>query len=158
MLFRSIEGAQIKDEMRSDFQETLAFFNVLSDIIVVFCLVMAIAIVFNTMTVNVLERERETATMRTLGSGAGTVSGMLVLEGLTFSLLAIAPGLILGTIAASYVMSTYSSEFFTMWFYMRPSTYVLIAAISILAALISTVPSIWHCNRMNLVEATKVLT
>jgi putative ABC transport system permease protein len=152
-----IQGAQIKEEIRDDWREQMALFNVMASVIVAFCMVMAGAIVFNTMTVNVLERERETATMRTLGAGRPSVGLMLVAEGLVFSLLAILPGLALGTMAASYLIHTWSSEFFTMWFYMRTITYAMIAAVIIVAALVSTIPSIWHSNRMNLAEATKVL-
>jgi putative ABC transport system permease protein len=152
-----IQGVQIKEDIRDDWKEMMSFFNVMAGVIVAFCMVMAGAIVFNTMTVNVLERERETATMRTLGAGRPSVVLMLAGEGLTFSLLAILPGLALGTVAASYLIHTWSSEFFTMWFHMRTMTYVLIAAVIIVAALVSTIPSIWHSNRMNLAEATKVL-
>jgi len=152
-----IQGAQIKEEIRNDWNEMMSLYNVMAGVIVAFCMVMAGAIVFNTMTVNVLERERETATMRTLGAGRASVSLMLVAEGLIFSLLAILPGLALGTMAASYLIHTWSSEFFTMWFHMYPTTYVMIAAAIIVAALVSTVPSIWHSNRMNLAEATKIL-
>ncbi|KPK48889.1 MAG: hypothetical protein AMK72_05850 [Planctomycetes bacterium SM23_25] len=151
------QGAQIKEEIRDDWQEMMSLFNVMAGVIVSFCMVMAGAIVFNTMTVNVLERERETATMRTLGAGSSSIVLMLAAEGLTFSLLAILPGLALGTMAASYLIDTWSSEFFTMWFHMRTITYALIAAVIIVAALVSTIPSIWHSNRMNLAEATKVL-
>jgi len=152
-----IQGAQIKEEIRDDWQAMMALFNVMAGVIVSFCMVMAGAIVFNTMTVNVLERERETATMRTLGAGRASIGLMLVAEGLIFSLLAILPGLALGTMAASYLIHTWSSEFWTMWFHMRTITYVLIAAVIIVAALVSTIPSIWHSNRMNLAEATKIL-
>jgi putative ABC transport system permease protein len=152
-----VQGAQIKEEIRDDWMEMMALFNVMSAFIVAFCMIMAGAIVFNTMTVNVLERERETATMRTLGAGGPLVALMLTAEGLTFSLLAILPGLALGTIAASYLIQTWSSEFFTMWFHMRTITYALIVAVIIVATLVSTIPSIWHANRMDLAEATKVL-
>jgi putative ABC transport system permease protein len=152
-----IQGVQIKEEIRGDWNEMMSLYNVMAGVIVAFCMVMAGAIVFNTMTVNVLERERETATMRTLGAGGPSVVLMLAAEGLTFSLLAILPGLALGTVAASYLIHTWSSEFFTMWFHMYPTTYMMIVAVIIVAALMSTIPSIWHCNRMNLAEATKVL-
>ena len=152
-----IQGVQIKEEIRNDWDEMMSLYNVMAGVIVAFCMVMAGAIVFNTMTVNVLERERETATMRTLGAGRPSVGLMLVAEGLIFSLLAILPGLALGTIAASYLVHTWSSEFWTMWFHMHTTTYVMIAVVIVVAALVSTIPSIWHSNRMNLAEATKVL-
>ncbi len=154
----NVEGVQIKQEVRDDFQETLALFNVMIGFVVVFCVVMFAAIVFNTMTVNVLERERETATMRTLGSSRVFVVATLLAEGLAFSLLAIAPGLILGTWLSSYLIQAFNSEFLTMPFHLFTRTYVFISILVVVSALLSTLPSIRHCIRMNLAEATKVLT
>jgi putative ABC transport system permease protein len=153
-----VEGVEIKQEVRDDFQSALALFNVMIGFVVAFCLVMFVAIVFNTMTVNVLERERETATMRTLGSSHFSVATMLLSEGLAFSLLAIAPGLILGTWVSSYLVQAFNSEFLTMSFHMFTRTYVLVSALVVASALLSTIPSIRYCLRMNLAEATKVLT
>jgi len=153
-----VEGVQIKQDIRDDFEEAMALFNVMIGFVVVFCLVMFAAIVFNTMTVNVLERERETATMRTLGSSGLSVVAMLLSEGLAFSLLAIAPGLILGTWVSSYLIQAFSSEFFTMSFHMYTGTYVIISVLVVVAALLSTLPSVRYSIRMNLAEATKVLT
>jgi putative ABC transport system permease protein len=153
-----VEGVEIKQEVRDDFQNALALFNIMIGFVVAFCLVMFVAIVFNTMTVNVLERERETATMRTLGSSHLSVATMLLSEGLAFSLLAIAPGLILGTWVSSYLVQAFNSEFLTMSFHMFTRTYVLISALVVASALLSTLPSIRYCIRMNLAEATKVLT
>jgi putative ABC transport system permease protein len=153
-----VEGVEIKQEVRDDFQSALALFNVMIGFVVAFCLIMFVAIVFNTMTVNVLERERETATMRTLGSSHFSVATMLLSEGLAFSLLAIAPGLILGTWVSSYLVQAFNSEFLTMSFHMFTRTYVLVSALVVASALLSTIPSIRYCIRMNLAEATKVLT
>jgi putative ABC transport system permease protein len=154
----NMEGVQIRQEIRDDFEDVMALFNVMIWFVVAFCLVMSAAIVFNTMTVNVLERERETATMRTLGSSGLSVAVMLVSEGLAFSLLAIAPGLILGTWVSSYLIQAFNSEFLTMSFHMYTKTYVMISALVVAAALLSTLPSIRYSIRMNLAEATKVLT
>ncbi len=153
-----VEGVQIRQEIRDDFEEVMGLFNVMIWFVVAFCLVMSAAIVFNTMTVNVLERERETATMRTIGSSGLSVAVMLVSEGLAFSLLAIAPGLILGTWVSSYLIQAFNSEFLTMSFHMYAQTYVMISVLVVVAALLSTLPSIRYSIRMNLAEATKVLT
>ncbi len=155
---QGVQGAQIKDEMRDDFQEVMALFNVMVWFVVVFCMVMAAAIVFNTMTVNVLEREREIATIRTLGSGPAFVGSTLMAEGLALSLLAIAPGLILGTVASSYLMASFNSEFFSMLFHIRTATYVIVSVLVLVAAVVSILPPIRYCNRMDLAQATKVLT
>jgi putative ABC transport system permease protein len=154
----NVEGVQIKDDMRSDFQDVMALFNVMIWFVVAFCLVMAAAIVFNTMTVNVLEREREIATMRTLGSGPAFVASTLMTEGLALSLLAIAPGLIVGTMVSSYLMTSFNSEFFSILFHVSTRTYVIVSLLVLAATLVSTLPPIRYCNRMDLAQATKVLT
>jgi putative ABC transport system permease protein len=152
------EAVQIKDEMRSDWHDVMGLFNVMVWFVVVFCIVMAAAIIFNTMTVNVLEREREIATIRTLGSGVPFVASTLLTEGLALSLLAVAPGLVLGTLAASYLMTAFNSEFFSLFFHVTTRTYVIVSLLVVATALLSTLPAIRHCNRMNLAEATKVIT
>ncbi len=153
-----VEGAQIKQEIRNDLRDVMGLFNVMIGFVVVFCLVMAAAIVFNTMTVNVLEREREIATMRTLGSGPAFVASTLMSEGIALSLLSIAPGLILGTLASSYLMASFNSEFFSILFHVTTRTYVIVPLLVLATALASTLPPIRYCNRMDLAEATKVLT
>ncbi len=151
-------SVQIKDEIQRDMNDLMGLFNVMSYFFLGFAAIMAGAIIFNTMTVNVLEREREIATMRTLGQGNGAITFMLMLEDLALTLLAILPGLILGTLVAAYLIERWSSDFFTMEFKIYNTTYVVIVGVAIGAALISALPAIWHTARLNLAEATKVLT
>ena len=47
----------------------MGLFYALTGAILAFAVVMAFALLFNTMTVNVLERQRELATMRAVGKG-----------------------------------------------------------------------------------------
>ncbi len=96
--------------------------------------------------------------MRTLGSSSFFVVAMLVSEGLAFILLAIAPVLILGTWVSSYLMQSFSSEFLTMPFHITTRTYLVVSILAVGSALLSTIPSIRYSLRMNLAEATKVLT
>lgn len=58
---------------------------------------MAFALVFNTMTINLLEREREYATMRFVGTRPAAIGRLLATEATLLWLLAIVPGLLVGT-------------------------------------------------------------
>jgi putative ABC transport system permease protein len=64
----------------------------------IFLLVLAIAfaVVLTTATVNALERTQEFATMRTLGSGMGRVTGLLSAETFGIGLICLVPGVLLG--------------------------------------------------------------
>ena len=75
----------------------LAIITAIIAIMLTFAVAMAFAPVFNAMTINVLEREREYATMRSLGARPASIGRLLATEGAVLWLLALAPGLILGT-------------------------------------------------------------
>ncbi len=152
------EAVQIKDEMRNDWQDVMGLFNVMIWFVVAFCLAMAAAITFNTMTVNVLDREREIATIRMIGSGPLFVASTLLLEGLFLSILSVAPGLIAGTLVSSRIMTAFNSEFFSLIFHVRPMTYVVVSLLVLGAATLSTLPSIRRCLTLDLAKATKVLS
>jgi putative ABC transport system permease protein len=153
-----VGGVQLLDQMRHDWQDVMGLFNVMIWFVVAFCLVMAAAITFNTTTVNVLDREREIGTLRTIGAGPSLVAGTLLLEGFVLSVLSIAPGLIAGTFASSLLTTSFQSEFFSMLFHVRVLTYVIVTALVLAATIVSTLPAIRRCERLDLTEATKTLS
>ena len=64
---------------------------------------------------------------------------------------ALLPRALLGTVAASYIIQSFSSDFFTM-------QYAVVAMAMLLTVAVSVAPAIRRVNRMNLAKATKVLT
>jgi putative ABC transport system permease protein len=124
-----------------------------------FALVIAAAVVFNTMTVNVLERQREIATMRALGQSQGRLQGMITVENLSVGLLALVPGLALGVASTYYLFQVFSgSADFFLPFYIAPQSYIAVILLVLGTALLSQLPAMRRANRMNLAEATKVMT
>ena len=118
---------------------------------------MAGAIVFNTVTVNVLERQRELATMRTLGQTRGRLALMMVLENVLVGAGALVPGFLLGTAVAYYVTHSFSSDVLTMTLWIAPSSYAAVGSSVLLIVALSVLPAIRRVNRMDLAEVTKVL-
>lgn len=154
----NVAGVQLKSQMRNDWESVMGLFNVMIWFVVAFCLVMAAAITFNTMTVNVLDREREIGTLRTMGASPHYIAATLAIESVFLTVLAVAPGLIAGTFASSALMGSFSSEFFSIFFHVRQVTYGVIVVLVIAAAVLSTLPSIRRCGRLDLTDATKTLT
>jgi len=71
-----------------EFRERLTIAStVFSKVMLLIDLTIALAIVFNTVTINVLERTRELATMRVLGMKTTTLGLFLTVENLTMSIL-----------------------------------------------------------------------
>ena len=118
---------------------------------------MAAAIVFNTVTVNVLERQRELATMRTLGQTRGRLALMMVLENVLVGTGALVPGFLLGTAMAYSVINSFSTDLLTMTLWIAPGSYAAIGISMLIVVALSVLPAIRRVNRMDLAEVTKVL-
>jgi len=113
---------------------------------------------FNAMTVNVLERQREFATMRAVGTGGRRIAGLMTTESVTLWLVTLVPGLLLGTWAAREMGAAFSSELFAFHIVIAPTTYLLTSLGILLTMIVAALPAIRRVNHLNLAEATKVLT
>jgi putative ABC transport system permease protein len=152
-----IESVQLKDEIVDDWNEMLSLFYRIMLVSLIFAAVMAFAVVFNTITVNAAEREREIATMRTIGESRGNITKMVTLENTITRLMGVIPGLVLGAAVAYYIIQSYSSELWQMAFHIYPSTYLWATLGIIAVAFASQIIPIRRLNRLNLAKATKVL-
>ena len=151
-------AVQRKADLVTDMRGFMGLFYLLIGIMMAVAVVMAFALLFNAMTVNVLERKREFATMRSIGSGTGRIAALLFAEDLILWLVTLLPGLLLGHWMALQVGTAFSADLFTFNIVVAPSTYVFTAAGILLTMLLATLPAIRQVNRLNLAEATKVLT
>lgn len=124
-----------------------------------FGIMLAFAILFNTVTVNVLERVQEVATMRTIGVSSLQVSVMVVFENLLLTMLGL---LIAFPLAKPFVQSFITAgqteeqmELFTMQASLKPES-LLVAALAILVVtLVSQIPSLMFLSKLDLARATK---
>lgn len=153
-----VAGVQLKREMREDVESLLGLFYVFMGVMLLFALAMAAALIFNAMTVNVLERQRELATMRAIGAGGRRIAAEIAAENVILWLLALIPGLLLGRWVAIQMGEAFSAELFSFSIVIYPASYV-ITAVGILATmLVGALPAIRRVNRLDLAEATKILT
>jgi putative ABC transport system permease protein len=142
-------------EIRREVEQYMKLLYMIVYVMLVFALIMAFTLTFNTITINILEREKEIATMRTIGTESWKISAMTTLENVIFGLLSIIPGCILGVVVADYAMGLQSSEYFTLSLVVNPSSYFLVAAGIIVILLICQIPSLQYVKRVRLAEATK---
>lgn len=150
-------AVQRKADLESDIRGFLGLIYLLTGIMMAVAVAMAFALLFNAMTVSVLERRREFATMRSIGSGTCRIAALLFAENLILWLVTLAPGLLLGHWMALQVGRAFSADLFTFPIAVAPSSYVFTAAGILLTMLLATLPAIRQVSRLNLAEATKVL-
>lgn len=121
--------------------------------------VLALAMVFNVVTINVFERIQEVATIRTIGISRAQVDRMIFTENFTVALL----GIIIGLPISRWFIDLFweaastpeQQDLFNFQVTVSPVTYV-ISALGILAvSLISQIPALAAIHRLNLAKAAK---
>ncbi|MHB1415918.1 MAG: ABC transporter permease [Chloroflexota bacterium] len=151
-------NVQLKTDVQGDWQSYMGLFYAFMGVLLAFALAMAFALLFNAMTVNVLERQREFATMRAVGAGWRRITLMLSGESLILWVLTLIPGLVLGWLVAMQMGAAFSSDLLSFQIVIYPASYALTAIGILLTMLLAALPAIRRVNGLNLAESTKVLT
>lgn len=116
---------------------------------------MAFAIIFTTMSVNIVERQRELATLRASGVRQRTLAALVGGENLIIAAFGIIPGLILGVIGAKLLLASYSNDQFTLSLVVNPWVLVLSSLAIMAVAVISQVPGLRAIKRMNIAQVVR---
>ncbi|MFQ5870985.1 MAG: FtsX-like permease family protein [Candidatus Geothermarchaeales archaeon] len=138
-----------------DWQEMMQLFYGFIYMLLAFGIAISLAIVFNAITINVMEASRDLATMRTFGTPHPVLSRLITAETLLLAFPGAILGLILGTYLAGYFTALYSSDLFILDLVIYPQTYLLSLGVAVLVALLSELPSLRFVRRMNLAKVTK---
>lgn len=152
-----IESVKLRQEQRADVESLLAIFTAVIAIMLVFALAMAFALVFNTTTVNVLEREREYATMRSLGAHPSAIARQLATEATMLWLLALVPGLLAGTWVARRLGDAVAAGLFDLPIQLTAVSYLATAAGVLAISFAALVLPLRRVARLDLAAATKTL-
>src|SRR5665648_646422 len=86
---------------------------------------MAFAIIFTTMSVNIVERRREVATLRAGGVSRRAIAGMIAGENLLVTLMGVVPGLVIGVLGGRVFLDSYSNDQFRLDLVVNPLTCLL---------------------------------
>ena len=121
-------------------------------------LMFTVAIMFNTMIMNVSERDFELATLRVLGASTTSLGLMLLYESLLIGII----GGIVGVLFAYFGAVGLAASFSTWQFYfpvvLVPSVAFELMTGVLVIAIAMTPIGIWRIRKMNLVEKVKDLT
>ncbi|NGO71080.1 ABC transporter permease [Streptomyces boncukensis] len=128
--------------LRHQFDELLSLFWVFVGAMLALGAVLALTVVYVTMTVNVAERTSELATLRAAGVSLRRIDALLAVENLTATLLAIPLGLAAGWAAASVSLRSFNSDMFTLDLDLGPTTLLAASAAMLAASLLSQLPAI----------------
>jgi putative ABC transport system permease protein len=122
---------------------------------IVFALVIAFGVVYNTARIALAERGRELATLRVLGFGRGEVSAILLGEVGALAVPAIPLGLAAGYALSGLVMGAMSGERMHTPLVVAAGSYVFAAVVFVLAALASALIVRRGLDRLDLIGTLK---
>ena len=138
------------------FEELVSAIKTIFFIFYVMAFAMGFAVLFSMVTVNIFERRREIATIRTLGAGRGRIFAFLTVETVVVVAVALVPGILLGRLLEWVVIEKLvSSERLVPDTVLSGVTLAVIILASIVVMIVAELPSIRKLWRMDLASATK---
>jgi putative ABC transport system permease protein len=137
------------------FGQFLDLFYALVGAMLVFGCAMAFGLIFATVSVNVLERAQEFATLLTAGVRLRQLAAMVTAENLTLTLTGLLPGLLIGYWAAGAFMATFNSDLFHFDVVVLPRSYAITVTAILVSALLSEVPALRAIAKIDLAAAVR---
>ncbi len=143
------------DALVNSLDQFLGLFWAFVAVMVLLGAVLALAIIYVTMAVSVVERTNELATLRAAGVRLRRVGGTLATENLAATLLGLPFGLALGVLAADQFLGLFSSDLFQLPLVM-PWWLLLVAAAGVLlAAGLSQWPAVRAVRRLDVARVVR---
>ncbi len=148
-------SVEITSEVRDQMMKLMNLVYTLMWIMLGFGVIMALTVVFTMITISLVERRREIATMRTLGEGIGRIAGMTTIENIVLGIVGLIIGIPLGYAVALYLVRLIQTDMFSFDLVFYTRTYLLTVGIMIIVMLLSQLPGVLNLSRLNLAKVTK---
>lgn len=151
-----LAGCVIKDSLREGFRKTTAeSIGLLQKIYMLFAVIVAFGIIYNSARISLSERSRELATLRVLGFSRGEVGAVLVGELVLLTLVALPIGLALGSGFAKGIITVVNTETVRLPLVLTAANYAFAALVVSVASAVSAVFAARKVAGIDLVSALK---
>jgi len=143
------------NQIRKEINSYLGLMYLLITVMLVFGIIMASTLVFNTSTINIMEREQEVATMLTLGVPQWKASLSITLENVIMGLLGLFPGYVAAHVVMDQAVRLYRTDLFSFTTAVAPRTYLIVAVAVVVIMVFSEYPSLRYIRKLDLAQSTK---
>jgi putative ABC transport system permease protein len=148
-------SVEITSETRAQMLKLMDLVYALMWVMLSFGVILALTVVFTMITISLIERRREIATMRTLGEKIGRIAGMITIENIALGIVGLIIGVPLGYAVSLYLMGLIQTDMFSFDLVLYFRTYLLTVGAMIFVMLISELPGILNLSHLNLAKVTK---
>ena len=145
------DGHALYEQVR----EYLGLFWIFVGIMLVLGAILALTVIYVTMTVNIAERTTELATLRAAGVGTGRIAGLLAAENVAAVLLAVPIGLAAGTLAAWAALQAFHSDLFSIPLELGWPTLLAAGLAVVAASLVSQLPAVRAVQRLDIARVVR---
>lgn len=151
-----VGSVTIKDAVLNSFRDTVAEnILVMRSFIILFAVVIAIGVVYNSARISLSERSRDLATMRVVGFTLGEVSIVLLGEIALITVVAVPLGWLIGYALAASMVSGLDTENYRIPLVISRNTFALASVVVIVATLLSGLVVQRRIRQLDLVGVLK---
>jgi putative ABC transport system permease protein len=151
-----VAGVSLKSAERENYQKTLLeSIGITRTVTIVFALIIAFGVVYNTARIGLSERARELGTLRVIGFSRGEVAYILLGELAVITALALPLSLLLGYGMAAGVVQAYDTEVYRLPLIITARTCLEALATTIVATIISGGLVRRRLNRLDFIAVLK---
>lgn len=152
----AISSVDIKKDSVDNFNKTTADSMVATNfILTLFAGVIAISVIYNSTVINLVEREKEIASLQVLGFNESEVGKIIFTENILLSIVGMLLGLPLGHYFCKAMTTAYDTEFFRIPFFISNTTYFLCAGIITVFVVITNLFLKRRIYQINIVDVLK---
>jgi putative ABC transport system permease protein len=145
-----VSEVNVKSRIRAELDAFISRLFPFIYIFLIFSIIIGSIIVFNTVTINLLEREHEFGLFQLIGARRIFLTSILILETIVLGLPAILLGILLGYICAIYLIAKFSTTLFKFSLFIPYEYYILFIIVGIMIIIIATLPALYKLRKLKL--------
>ncbi len=143
------------DSLATAMRRNFALYNALIGLMQAFAVLMAAALLYNTMSANVSERTDELSKLQAAGVGAGLLGRLVAAENLLLVVAGLPIGLPAGVLLADWIMSAYVTEGYRWHLDMDGTTPLVVAVAVFFCALLAQIPAFLVIGQMDIAQVVR---
>lgn len=151
-----ISWISVKETLRASFRETTAqMMGMLTTLYLAMAVIVTFGVIYNNARISLAERARELATLRVVGLTQREVGTVIVTELVILILLAVPPGLLLGSGIAAAIIESVNTETVRLPLVFTPYAYTFALVVVALASSLSALVVLRKLRHLDLIGALK---
>lgn len=151
----AVSSVQSKSDALNALMSNMAMMTSAIGVMILLSSVLSVAVVYNTATINIFERQRELATLKVLGFKEKEIKKLIFNENYIITAFGLITGLPFGSWFGKYMMNTFSTDFYSFPFVTKFYTFFVSVLLTIVFTVVTNMILVKKIKRISIVEVLK---